>query len=456
MTSSRRARQLLATLGFFLVASMASGQSFNSAWQRVLDYDDHLAAERANLETQTSLSEAAEDISLPRVDINGAYVQMADPIQIDIMDLEPLASVPSAITSLPGLANIPTVTNLTDDNIATISLQAIWPIYTGGKITAAQEIARAELRASQAMYRVALYERFQLLVDRYYGNQLAQQIVALQQQMVEGVENHRDAALALESQGQIARVERLAAEVALDDVSTARSRAQSQLSLSTLALTQLMHGAPDRLTSNLFVDVELRTRSEYVAQTLESFPGLQVLDAKLSQSESALDIENSEYRPKVFLFGDYQAYENDSILADSIPDWQVGIGVSIPLFDNSGRSSRAQAAENVRREVESLVRQARTDLQLLVSQAFEQASQAKLEYRRLDTALMLADENLHLRQQSFREGFGTSRDVVDALTYRTSVETRRALVAFEFVRHYAQLCVLSGRIDEFLQQSERS
>jgi outer membrane protein TolC len=303
---------------------------------------------------------------------------------------------------------------------------------------------------------LALYERFQLLVDRYYGNQLARQVVALQSQMVDSVERHRDAAAELERQGQIARVERLAAEVALDDVITAQSRAESQLNMSTLALAQMIRESPDRLTSNLFIEVALAARSEYVAQTLESFPGLDVLDARRAQSESAVDIENSEYLPKVFLFGDYQAYESDSILADSIPDWQVGIGVSVPLFDNSGRSSRALAAENVRAEVESLVRQARADLQLLVSQTYELAVQAQDEYRRLATALELADENLRLREQSFREGFGTSRDVVDALTYRTSVETRRAVVAYDFVRHYAKLCVLSGQLPEFINRSERS
>lgn len=431
-------------------------QTFENSWQRVLEFDDHLAAERANVDSQSALSEATDDINLPRLDLNGAYIQMADPIQLDIMDLEPLASAPGAIAGLPGALGIPTVTDLTDDTIATVSLQAIWPIYTGGKISAAQEIAQAELRASRATYRLALYERFQLLVDRYYGNQLARQVVALQSQMVDSVERHRDAATELERQGQIARVERLAAEVALDDVITAQSRAESQLNMSTLALTQMIRKPPDRLTSNLFIEVALAARSEYVAQTLDSFPGLDVLDARRAQSESAVDIENSEYLPKVFLFGDYQAYESDSILADSIPDWQVGIGVSVPLFDNSGRSSRALAAENVRAEVESLVRQARADLQLLVSQTYELAIQAQDEYRRLETALELADENLRLREQSFREGFGTSRDVVDALTYRTSVETRRAVVAYDFVRHYAKLCVLSGQLPEFINRSERS
>lgn len=431
-------------------------QTFENSWQRVLEFDDHLAAERANVDSQSALSEATDDINLPRLDLNGAYIQMADPIQLDIMDLEPLASAPGAIAGLPGALGIPTVTDLTDDTIATVSLQAIWPIYTGGKISAAQEIAQAELRASRATYRLALYERFQLLVDRYYGNQLARQVVALQSQMVDSVERHRDAATELERQGQIARVERLAAEVALDDVITAQSRAESQLNISTLALTQMIRKPPDRLTSNLFIEVALAARSEYVAQTLDSFPGLDVLDARRAQSESAVDIENSEYLPKVFLFGDYQAYESDSILADSIPDWQVGIGVSVPLFDNSGRSSRALAAENVRAEVESLVRQARADLQLLVSQTYELAIQAQDEYRRLETALELADENLRLREQSFREGFGTSRDVVDALTYRTSVETRRAVVAYDFVRHYAKLCVLSGQLPEFINRSERS
>ena len=448
----------LAVGAFVTLATMSwaptiSAQSFSAAWQEVLANDSVLAAERAKLDSRTSLNEVADDLNWPRLDLNMAYVQMADPIQLDILDLEPLASAPGAITSLPGLVGIPTVTDFTDDNLSTVSLQAMWPIYTGGKISASQDIINSQYDESRAEFQLKVSERFGVLVERYYGLQLARHNQQLQEQVVASIQGHADAAALLEQQGQIARVETLQALVALDDAKVALSRAESQVTMAELALHQLINSDLVNLQSHLFIDVELAPAAHYIETTLNTFPALDVLDAKLAQSGAAIDLQKSEYAPTVFLFGDYQAYEGDSLLADITPDWQVGLGVSVPLISNSGRSARVRAAHNVQLEVQNLSRQTRTDLQLLVNHAYEQAQQAQLEYQRLATALELAAENIKLREKAFREGLGTSRDLVDATTYKTVVEMRRAAAAYAFVFQYAQLCALSSSIDQFIRTS---
>lgn len=445
-------------MGFLITCALTSGeafsQTFESAWQRVQSNDNVLAAERSKVDGRANLAADAGALNWPRLDLNMAYVRMANPVQLDILDLEPLASAPGAITSLPGVLGVPTVTNFTDDNVSTVALQALWPIFTGGKISASQAIIDSQHHESKAELKLKTYERFGILVDRYYGLQLAVQNAELQEQVVRSIQAHSDAAEQLQQQGQIARVETLQAKVGLDDAQVALARARSQVTMAELALNQMLQGNTSPLLSNLFIEVNLMPADEYADATLNSFPALAVLDAKLVQSDADIDLQKAEYSPTVALFGDYQAYENDSLLADITPDWQVGIGVSVPLISNNGRSARVQAAHNLRQELKSVSRQTKADLELLVNHSYEQAKQAQLEYKRLATALELADENIKLRDNAFREGLGTSRDLLDATTYKTSVSMRRAAAAYAFVFHYAQLCALSSNIDQFIVTSE--
>ena len=447
-------RNIALCLLCFFISVNGFAQSFEQAWRQVLTVDDELSAERAKLASRSSLAAVADDLNWPRLDLNMAYVQMADPIQLDLLDLEPLASAPGAITSLPGLLGVPTVTNFTDDSLTTVSLQAMWPIFTGGKIAASQAIISSQYDESRAEFKLKITERFGVLVERYYGLELARHYQLLQEQVVSSIDAHANDANLLQQQGQIARVEVLQAQVALDDALVGLARAKSQVTMAELALNQLLHSNVTRLQSQLFIDVELAPVAHYVDGTLNTFPGLDVLDAKLAQSDAAIDLQKSEYAPSVFLFGDYQAYEGESLLADMTPDWQVGVGISIPLISNTGRSARVKAAHDVQLEVQSLSRKTRSDLQLLVNHSYEQARQAQLEYRRLLTAIELADENIKLREKAFREGLGTSRDLVDATTYKAGVEMRRAAAAYQFVRHYAQLCALSSAIETFIISSE--
>ncbi|NVK12167.1 MAG: hypothetical protein HWD83_09205, partial [Gammaproteobacteria bacterium] len=68
----------LLSIALWASSVAVQSQTFENSWQRVLEFDDHLAAERANVDSQSALSEATDDINLPRLDLNGAYIQMAD------------------------------------------------------------------------------------------------------------------------------------------------------------------------------------------------------------------------------------------------------------------------------------------------------------------------------------------------------------------------------------------
>lgn len=127
----------------------------------------------------------------------------------------------------------------------------------------------------------------------------------------------------------------------------------------------------------------------------------------------------------------------------------VGVGVSIPLIENTGRSHQVRAANSLVSQVRSLRAQAEQDLTVLVEKTYKEAEQALEEAQGLNSSLRLAQENLSLRQKAFNQGLATSLDVVDAELYLASIKTQQAVAGFNYLISLSKLLALSSEMQTF-------
>ncbi len=81
-------------LGAMLGSAQAQTVSFSEAWSRVIRQDDGLAAEQAGVERAQQLREAAKAMYLPKVDVGASYTHLDQPMELDMMDLNPIANHP--------------------------------------------------------------------------------------------------------------------------------------------------------------------------------------------------------------------------------------------------------------------------------------------------------------------------------------------------------------------------
>ncbi|GAM57377.1 outer membrane protein [Vibrio ishigakensis] len=116
-------------------------------------------------------------------------------------------------------------------------------------------------------------------------------------------------------------------------------------------------------------------------------------------------MEKGKYYPDVYLYGDYSLYEDDSLAAQLRPDWFVGIGVNVPLLENSGRSSNLEAAHSAVLQISHLRAQAKQDLSVLVQKTYLEAEQSREEVEGLNASIELAQENLRLRKKAFSQAY---------------------------------------------------
>lgn len=433
--------------------------SFDEAWLLLQKDNNSIAAQRANLERYQHLQEASDSLNLPKVTVGANYTRLDQDVTVSgkqLFDstgahLPPLGPVAGQLISQLGSVT----STISERDIFSSSIRAIWPIFTGGRISAAQSAAEGKTDEAVSQLAMETQARYEDLSKYYFSVLLAEEVVHTRQLVEQGLTKHRNNALKLEQQGQIARVERLQAEAALDKATVERKKAQKTLVIAQSALSEILNQTTQvEPRDPLFINSNLPPLSDFVDQTLATYPGLDLLDAKEKQANSLIKAEQGKYYPEVYLYGDYSLHEDDSLASQMKPDWLVGVGVSIPLIDNSGRSEQVKAAHSAVNQVKYLKAQAKQDLSVLVKKTYLEAQQAQEEVVGLGSSLELAHENLKLRNKGFSQGLSTSTDVVDAQLYLASIQTQRAAASFNYLIALAKLLALSNQMNSFPQYQQ--
>ena len=452
----------LALVSFLALGSFtaqAANLGFEQAWKQLLTVSNKLQASAQEVRRAEAEHEAGKDLNLPSISLSGSYTRLERPIEMDLRDLNPLASMdPGSLPPALGgaLAAIPGsmfITPFTEQDIFRSSLQAMWPIYTGGKITAAQGIHAAHVAEKEQEFQLTTRDLFIQLVDRYYGVAVSQALARTRGELVTSLEEHAEHAVKLEEQGQIAKVERLNAQVALENAKVNFASARRQAEMAEIALSRMLHERQVNPSSELFMLNDAPSLPRLSQLTLAQHPALKLLEAKEAQAQGLVDVEKGQYLPTVFLYGNYTLYEDDSLFSKMEPDWMLGVGVKIPLLSRDGRSGKVEAAKSALLQARYTKAQTQQDLSLLLDQSYRQLLQAQEEVQSLDLSLSLATENKRLRDLAFRQGLSTSIEKVDAELKLTGVEMQQLGAKYRYVQAYARLMAVSGQLDEFLGRS---
>ncbi|WP_146489955.1 TolC family protein [Vibrio sp. T20] len=441
-------------LGTMTSPGYAAPLTFSEAWQILQENNNSLAAQQANVERYQHLQNSTSSLNLPSITLGANYTHLDSDVTINGEQFAgSLSGVPSIglpvppqiISALGGITS-----TITEQDIFSSSIRAVWPIFTGGRITAAQNAAEGKSEEAQSQLLMERQARYEDLSKYYFSVILAEDVVKTRQAVEAGLTQHRDFAIKLEQQGQIARVERLQADASLDKAIVERTKAQNDLKIAQLALTQIL-GQSESVepSEQLFINKNLPHMDVFIDQTLMTYPGLKILDAKEKQASSLIKAEKGKYYPEVYLYGDYSLYEDDSLASEMKPDWLVGIGVNVPLLDTSGRSDKVAAAHSAVSQVQYLKSQAKQDLTVLVQKTYLEANQAIEEVQGLNSSLSLAQENLLLRKKAFTQGLSNSLEVVDAELYLASIKTQQSAARFKYLISLNKLLALTSEMNAY-------
>ncbi|OBV29170.1 hypothetical protein BA723_00810 [Helicobacter sp. CLO-3] len=432
-----------------------------SAWQKVLDSSEALKAQRLNTQRADKLSLGAKLSFLPEINASISYIHFGDTIEARL-GRELSAQEQMALQAMQGtlqgqllnglFTSLNTPIRIANQDTMLGALNIIYPLYTGGARYHGAKIAAITAKDAKEAYRLKTLASFEELVGVYYGAVLSSEVLGVLEQIKESSALHYDNALQLQKGGQIARIEVLGAQVADDKAGNRIKEATNASEIAYLALQTALSQDITPISKLAISDKPLESEEHYVERALSAYPALKSLDLKIDSAKQGKKLAIAPFLPKVAGMGSYIFSDNqNTLLGNNLPTWFVGVSASISLITPSARIQRYQAAKITQLELESLRAQAQKDLALLVRKTYKEAVYARSEYASLASSVELAQENLKLQNQAFKQGLATSAQVVDAQSSLQSALIERQTSCYKAIVALAKLLALSDEIDKFYE-----
>lgn len=424
----RRTLRLIALFTvFILLASPLSGSALTlqEGLQIVTEKGRDVSIARSEEDVARNAVSLARSPWLPWVDLYGRETWLK---------YEPQAKTPGGAFSL------------SQDQYPTYGFKATQLLYDFGKTSSSISSAKETLKAREAgTFRIknrAAMDFIMAYIDLLESDEL----LKVAQEDVTQYEAHRKDADARFKAGVVTRNEVLQADVVLADSKQRLLTAENNQALRTSRVNSIvMRPLNETLHASETVGSPMGAISleDAWAEAERSNPDIKDLDARVRAKEENVGTVRAEYLPSVYVSGGYEYSENRYMVH---PDnWSVIAGVNINLFSGGATNSRVGMAKS---EVLSLkigrektMDQLRLDVQAAWLDL--KSSMQKVEVAR--AAVTQAAENLRLQRLRYREGIGTSTEVLDAVTLMTTAETNAWKANFGVKRAEAMLQYTMGR-----------
>lgn len=446
---------LTAAAGFALWPSAQAAMTFDDARAIYREKSALFRVDAAEVERARATAESAKALSGPRVDLIAMHVEGKKEIEIDVPEKIQSAGKLLGRYNLP--VSIPSSYGINYDlGGPRAVLQATWPLYTGGRISAQQDALAHKVREAEALQSERVEEKDAELAQRYWGVQLARSVAQLRESRLADEEAQVARAKRFEAKGLISKLERMSVEVSRD---TAKREATAAETSARVAEAELMAELREKtlpeLSTPLFVLTgDLGTLSGWQKKARLNSPLLRKTDAQIQQAQEGVRAAKGNFHPQVFAFGMKNLVKH--YLTPVEPDWMAGIGVKFTLWDNKDRMSDISAAKSLVTKATAAREETDNKLMSAVEVAFLRTTESREEYDLTVSTVALAAENLRLREKSFSEGLSTALDVREARTQLTGAEIAQRAAAYKFVVSWAMLHASSGAMPEFSDSLKRA
>ena len=332
------------------------------------------------------------------------------------------------------------------DQFTTYGVKATQMLYDFGKTSSSIDAAKYGLKAREIeTVRVRNQSALDFIVS-YLDLLESEKLQHVAGEEVTRYEAHRKDAEARLKAGVITRNEVLQSEVTLADSRQRLLSAEDLLSLKASRINSLL-----LKPLNDPVQAEEVKPSPATGITLEAAwtaaeaesSDLRDLDAKIAAKGESVRTIEAEYLPTLYLSGGYEYQENRYLVHQD--NWSLIAGVNVNLSSGGASRSKVGMANSELRSLKLLRDKMLDTVRLSVKAAYldHQTSRQKVEVA--NTAVAAAVENLRLHKLRFKEGVGTTTDVLDAVTLLSTAESNLWRATYATQRAEANLLYAMGK-----------
>lgn len=409
---------------------------------------------------------AAYGLRLPQVNVTGTYVYMGDDMSIDMNNLkEPVGGIlqglpsgllpPAVLEQATSLLAKDWAMKLQDRSFGSVAATVTVPLYTGGKINAANNAAKIKVEGSMQKEEQVRNALVSELTERYYGLALALQVVDVRKQVLEGMQHHLTDAVALEANGIIAKGERLYAEVHTAEAERELLKAQKNVETLRSALKNTLGSeASYSPVTSMFILREIEEVDYFKQSAKDRNPLLKQVGYAQQLATENMRLKRADFAPQVALMGVAPLYNYQ--VTSILPKWVVGAGVSFKIFDGLSREYKFSAARSQIKQMEAVGEQANDNILTLIDKLYNEMITYAQQLPSVDASYRFATEYLRIKEEAFKEGAAPSSDVVDAQLNLTKIKIERLQAAFYYDLMLARLLEAAGISDTFPNYAKRA
>lgn len=480
-------------MSFSLYAQNSSEVSKNLTFEQALSLsleNNHLIKQYNYKSSQMQQElKAAKGLYLPRISLSASYIYMSDNMELDLTPVRdaitPLYStlgnfgkfsgvqnpnpgsniampylpddVSTAVVREKMLQGLETVNNaewiktIQEKKFGMVNALFVMPLYTGGKINAANKVAKIKFEASEIETIQKSYELTSELVERYFGLILANEAFKVRQDLKKGMQKHFNDAQKLANEGMIAQVEVLNAKVYFANADRELKKSDHQVEilneavLNTVALQEKSKINP---LSQLFYLENIESLDFYKLKSRENSPVLGQVNKKKELATQGVRVEQSAYLPTIAATGTYDIVNKD--LSPYLPDCIIGVGLQWSLFDGNARSSKVKAAKFQAMQADEFYAKAESDIYAAITKYYQELNMFLEQINALDAAMEFTAEYSRAREKAFIQGMATTTEVSDANLTIAKAKIERLQTIYAWDVALAKLLYYSGMSDKFV------
>ncbi len=446
---------VLVIIFFSVIKLSAQNDTLNLTFEQALQQmnNRNLAIKSAEAEKRSNefMRKTTRGLFLPKITLSASYLKLDEDLGVDISGL---TNAYRNAANIPASTMLPNTLVIQQEELASARINLLWPIFTGGKIKAANNAMDANI--DNAMYKIE-QTRNELnteLVQRYYGYRLSLKAVELYSEVYNAMLLHQSNAKKLEDNGMISKAQRLYADIAVSMAKTDLENAKNKSNTVKDALKNTLSDSSEiRAISELFLIKKIEPVEFFQNSAIANNPQLKQVEATKSMAKQNYNFEKSNYLPTIAIVGSKEIAEYQ--VTDIMPNWFVGVNLRWTIFDGISRTYKTQAARATMDRVDFIETKAHADISTYINKLYNELQSYVQQLESMETTYTFAKEYLRVQQKAFSEGFATSRDLVDAQTTINKVKTGRIKIMNDYVYTLAKLLEISGKSNMFLDYSRR-
>ncbi len=390
---------------------------------------DVLIADQERYKAGAQVAEARAG-AFPRLSLQGQYSRFIN---------KPVMFIP-ANTPLLNPTNSTMTLSLGSNNTYAMTAQFSQTLFDR-RVGVALDIADTYEQFSEQSYQ-ATRESIALSVKKaFYLVLLAQKLVDANRQGYDVVRANFENVQAQYRHGTAAEFDLLRANVQLANTEPLVVSAENSLVLAKNSLKFLLALPLEQeiaLEGDFtFEEIPPDTLAAAGAKALSSNPSILGLGLQESMLEKNISVARAAYFPSLSLVGAYQWQTQDNTYQFSKYLWartfNVGLQLSLTLFDGFGTSARSDQASIDWQKIHYARMKAEEGLKIQIQSAELKMAEAKQRIKGQEKNIDQAQKAVRIAQTRFKSGVGTQLELLDTQVAMTRAQTNYAQAVYDFL-----------------------